>query len=88
MSRVLAVVIPIVLLLGRRARSAPRARSRSACSSSPSVRADLRGRREGLLRANSGVEPELVYFQAAAPIATALAAGAAEVGATGLTAAL
>src|SRR5262245_42904661 len=35
-----------------------------------------------------GVEPELVYFQAAAPIATALAAGQVEVGATGLTAAL
>jgi NitT/TauT family transport system substrate-binding protein len=35
-----------------------------------------------------GVEPELVYFQAAAPIATALAAGQLEVGATGLTAAL
>jgi NitT/TauT family transport system substrate-binding protein len=35
-----------------------------------------------------GVDPELVFFQAAAPIATALAAGQAEVGATGLTAAL
>src|SRR5688500_14858775 len=35
-----------------------------------------------------GVDPELVYFQAAAPIATALAAGQIEVGATGLTAAL
>lgn len=35
-----------------------------------------------------GLEPELVYFQAAAPIATALAAGQLEVGATGLTAAL
>ena len=35
-----------------------------------------------------GVEPELVYFQAAAPIAMALAAGQIEVGATGLTAAL
>ena len=35
-----------------------------------------------------GIEPELVYFQAAAPIATALAAGQIEVGATGLTAAL
>ena len=34
------------------------------------------------------MEPELVYFQAAAPIATALAAGAIDVGATGLTAAL
>ena len=35
-----------------------------------------------------GIEPELVYFQAAAPIATALAAGQLDVGATGLTAAL
>ncbi|HEY3068025.1 MAG TPA: ABC transporter substrate-binding protein [Methylomirabilota bacterium] len=35
-----------------------------------------------------GVEPELLFFQAAAPIATALAAGQVEVGATGLTAAL
>jgi NitT/TauT family transport system substrate-binding protein len=34
------------------------------------------------------VEPELVFFQAAAPIATALAAGQIDVGATGLTAAL
>jgi NitT/TauT family transport system substrate-binding protein len=35
-----------------------------------------------------GVEPELVFFQAAGPIAAALAAGQIEVGATGLTAAL
>src|SRR5438874_9388339 len=35
-----------------------------------------------------GIEPELVFFQAAAPIATALAAGQIDVGATGLTAAL
>src|SRR5262245_35447796 len=35
-----------------------------------------------------GIDPELVFFQAAAPIATALAAGQVEVGATGLTAAL
>jgi NitT/TauT family transport system substrate-binding protein len=34
------------------------------------------------------VEPELLYFQAAAPIATALATGQVDVGATGLTAAL
>ncbi len=34
-----------------------------------------------------GIEPELVYFQAAAPIVTALAARQIEVGATGLTAA-
>lgn len=35
-----------------------------------------------------GIEPELVFFQAAAPIATALAAGQIDVGATGLTVAL
>lgn len=35
-----------------------------------------------------GIDPELVFFQAAAPIATALAAGQLDVGATGLTAAL
>ncbi len=35
-----------------------------------------------------GVDPELVFFQAAAPIATALATGQIDVGATGLTAAL
>ena len=37
---------------------------------------------------DAGIEPELVFFQAAAPIATALAAGQLDVGATGLTAAL
>jgi len=35
-----------------------------------------------------GIEPELVFFQAAAPIATALATGQLDVGATGVTAAL
>ena len=50
--------------------------------------ARLRRRREGLLQGRTGIEPELVFFQAAAPIATALAAGQLDVGATGLTAAL
>jgi NitT/TauT family transport system substrate-binding protein len=35
-----------------------------------------------------GIEPELVYFQAAQPVAVAIAAGEVEVGATGLTAGL
>src|SRR5262249_35861861 len=35
-----------------------------------------------------GIEPELVYFQAAQPVAVALAAGEIDVGATGLTAGL
>jgi NitT/TauT family transport system substrate-binding protein len=45
------------------------------------------GAEKGFFR-EEGIEPELVYFQAAAPIATALAAGQLDVGATGLTAAL
>jgi NitT/TauT family transport system substrate-binding protein len=36
----------------------------------------------------AGIEPELVWFQAAQPVAVALAAGDIEVGATGLTAGL
>jgi NitT/TauT family transport system substrate-binding protein len=36
----------------------------------------------------AGVEPELIWFQAAQPVAVALAAGDIEVGATGLTAGL
>jgi NitT/TauT family transport system substrate-binding protein len=35
-----------------------------------------------------GIEPELVYFQAAQPVAVAIAAGEVDVGATGLTAGL
>jgi NitT/TauT family transport system substrate-binding protein len=35
-----------------------------------------------------GIDPELVYFQAAQPVAVAIAAGEIEVGATGLTAGL
>ncbi len=45
------------------------------------------GVEKGFFQAH-GVEPELIFFQAAAPIATALAAGQVDVGATGLTAAL
>ncbi len=45
------------------------------------------GVEKGFFKAH-GIEPELVYFQAAAPIATALATGQIDVGATGLTAAL
>ena len=35
-----------------------------------------------------GIDPELVYFQAAQPVAVAIAAGEVEIGATGLTAGL
>jgi NitT/TauT family transport system substrate-binding protein len=45
------------------------------------------GVEKGFFR-EAGVEPELVYFQAAQPVAVAIAAGEVEVGATGLTAGL
>jgi NitT/TauT family transport system substrate-binding protein len=45
------------------------------------------GMEKGFFR-EAGVEPELVYFQAAQPVAVAVAAGDIEVGATGLTAGL
>lgn len=45
------------------------------------------GVEKGFFR-EAGVEPELVYFQAAQPVAVAIASGDIEVGATGLTAGL
>jgi len=45
------------------------------------------GVEKGFFR-ETGVEPELIYFQAAQPVAVAIAAGDIEVGATGLTAGL
>lgn len=45
------------------------------------------GVEKGFFR-EAGVEPELIYFQAAQPVAVAIAAGDIEVGATGLTAGL
>jgi NitT/TauT family transport system substrate-binding protein len=86
MSRLLALVLTIVLLL---AGAAAQAQSKvkvgvlKLTSSAPI----FVGVEKGFFK-EFGVDPELVYFQAAAPIATALAAGAVEVGATGLTAAL
>jgi NitT/TauT family transport system substrate-binding protein len=45
------------------------------------------GVEKGFFR-EAGVEPELVYFQAAQPVAVAIASGDLDVGATGLTAGL
>ena len=83
----LAAVVALGLAVARRRRQAPAPRSRSACSSSPPSAPIFVGVEKGFFK-EFGVEPELVYFQAAAPIATALAAGQLDVGATGLTAAL
>ena len=86
MSRSLALVISVVLLLAggpAQAQTKVKVGVLKLTSSAPV----FVGVEKGFFK-EFGVEPELVYFQAAAPIATALAAGAVEVGATGLTAAL
>ena len=86
MSRSLALVISVVLLLAggpAQAQTKVKVGVLKLTSSAPI----FVGVEKGFFK-EFGVEPELVYFQAAAPIATALAAGEVEVGATGLTAAL
>jgi NitT/TauT family transport system substrate-binding protein len=80
------VVVLVTLLLGAvtaHAQDRPKVGVLKLTSSAPI----FLGVEKGFFK-EFGVEPELVYFQAAAPIATALAAGQIDVGATGLTAAL
>jgi len=76
----------------------------AAALAAPRARAQARKAKVGVLKLTSsapifvgvekgffreaGVEPELVYFQAAQPVAVAIASGDVEVGATGLTAGL
>lgn len=85
MRRILAVLSMAVLLAGSPAGAAERVKVGvlKLTSSAPV----FVGVEKGFFK-EYGVDPELVFFQAAAPIATALAAGQLEVGATGLTAAL
>jgi NitT/TauT family transport system substrate-binding protein len=81
----IALVLLATLLLGPRptaAQDRPRVGVLKLTSSAPI----FVGVEKGFFK-EFGVEPELVYFQAAAPIATALAAGQLDVAATGLTAA-
>jgi NitT/TauT family transport system substrate-binding protein len=85
MTRRLVLVLLALLVLAARpaaAQDRPRVGVLKLTSSAPI----FVGIEKGFFK-QFGVEPELVYFQAAAPIATALAAGQIDVGATGLTAA-
>ncbi|HEY7521498.1 MAG TPA: ABC transporter substrate-binding protein [Methylomirabilota bacterium] len=85
MIRPVALVLIVALLAGAPAIAAqdrPRVGILKLTSSAPI----FVGVEKGFFK-EFGVEPELVYFQAAAPIATALAAGQLDVAATGLTAA-
>jgi NitT/TauT family transport system substrate-binding protein len=85
MLRLVAALIAVVLLL---APAAPAAEKVTVGVLKLTSSAPLFvGVEKGFFR-EFGIDPELVFFQAAAPIATALAAGQVQVGATGLTAAL
>ena len=89
MRRVLALVllVGVVVLLGPPARGRAAEKVKVGVLKLTSSAPIFVGVEKGFFK-EFGVEPELVYFQAAAPIATALAAGQLDVGATGLTAAL
>ena len=87
--RVLVLVVVAALLLGSMLGSAAAEGTRVKVgvlklSSSAPI---FLGVERGTFR-EFGIEPELVYFQAAQPVAVAIAAGEIEVGATGLTAGL
>src|SRR5919109_52695 len=80
--RVLLIVAGIAWASAAHAQAPPKVGVLKLTSSAPI----FVGIEKGFFKA-FGVEPELVYFQAAAPISTAVAAGQIDVGATGLTAA-
>jgi NitT/TauT family transport system substrate-binding protein len=85
--RVAAAVVAALLLIASAAEAQAPSRLKVGVLKLTSSAVLFVGVEKGFFK-EFGVEPELVYFQAAAPIATALAAGQIDVGATGLTAAL
>jgi NitT/TauT family transport system substrate-binding protein len=87
MRRVVAVVIAALLLLTTAAGDAQPTKVKLGVLKLTSSAVLFLGVEKGYFK-EFGVEPELVYFQAAQPIAVALASGDIQVGATGLTAGL
>jgi NitT/TauT family transport system substrate-binding protein len=87
MPRVLAVLLAGILLLAAASSAPAQTKVKVGVLKLTSSAPIFVGVEKGFFK-EFGVDPELVYFQAAAPIATALAAGQLDVGATGLTAAL
>jgi NitT/TauT family transport system substrate-binding protein len=82
-----AAIVALVVTLGGPAPASAQAKVKVGVLKLTSSAPIFVGVEKGFFK-EFGIEPELVYFQAAAPIATALAAGQLDVGATGLTAAL
>jgi NitT/TauT family transport system substrate-binding protein len=87
MRRVVAVVIAALLVLTTAAGDAQPTKVKLGVLKLTSSAVLFLGVEKGYFK-EFGVEPELVYFQAAQPIAVALASGDIQVGATGLTAGL
>ena len=84
--RVVVTALAVVLALGAGAAHAQEKVKIGALKLTSSAVLFL-GAEKGFFK-EFGIAPELVFFQAAVPITTALAAGQIDVGATGLTAAL
>jgi NitT/TauT family transport system substrate-binding protein len=87
MRSVLAVVLVLALLAGAPGAGAQAAKVKVGVLKLTSSAVLFMGAEKGDFKA-FGIEPELVYFQAAQPIAVALASGDIDVGATGITAGL
>jgi NitT/TauT family transport system substrate-binding protein len=87
MKRVLAVLVGLGLLAGGTAGAQGPAKVKVGVLKLTSSAVLFLGADKGYFK-EFGVEPDFVYFQAAQPIAVALASGDVEVGATGLTAGL
>ena len=86
-TRLAALVLAAVVLGGAGEAAAQGAKVRLGVLKLTSSAVLFVGVEKGYFR-EFGVEPELVFFEAAQPIAVAIASGDLEVGATGLTAGL
>jgi NitT/TauT family transport system substrate-binding protein len=87
MRHVVAVVLALALLATGRGDAQPVQKVKLGVLKLTSSAVLFLGVEKGYFR-EFGIDPELVFFQAAQPIAVALASGDIEVGATGLTAGL
>jgi NitT/TauT family transport system substrate-binding protein len=87
MTRIVALLLVVLIFLAAGEASAQAARVKIGVLKLTSSAVIFLGVEKGYFK-EFGIEPELVFFQAAQPIAVALASGDIPVGATGLTAGL
>ena len=87
MTRIVAPLLAVLIFVAAGEASAQAARVKIGVLKLTSSAVIFLGVEKGYFK-EFGIEPELVFFQAAQPIAVALASGDIPVGATGLTAGL